>query len=142
MPAIAPDPERIRAFLAQAEDGPIVMINLLRYRDQAAYPADFAAAPCTGTEAYGRYSEAVQPLLAKVGGRPIWIGLVRESLIAEPGEAWHNVMLVEYPSRQAFIEMTSSPEYLAIAPHRTAALEDSRLIATSGTLLPAPVEAR
>lgn len=136
MAAIHPDPERLRAFLAEPEDGPIVMINLLRYRERAAYPDGFQAAPCSGAEAYGRYSEAVQPLLTRAGGRPIWIGQVRDTLIAEPGEAWDNAILVQYPSRKAFIEMASSPDYLAIAPHRSAALADSRLIATSGTALP------
>jgi uncharacterized protein (DUF1330 family) len=141
MPAIEPDAERLRSFLDQPEDGPITMINLLRYRERADYPAGFAASPCTGAEAYGRYSEAVQPLLAGVGGRPLWLGLVRDVLIAEPGEHWDHAILVTYPSRKAFVTMASSPEYRAIAPHRTAALADSRLIATSGTLVPAPGEA-
>ncbi|NNL68297.1 MAG: DUF1330 domain-containing protein [Myxococcales bacterium] len=138
MGAIEPDPERFSAFLAGPEDGPIVMINLLRFREQAEYPAGFAATPCTGPEAYGRYSEAVQPLLAGVGGRPIWVGLVRETLIAAGDESWHQAFLVEYPSRKAFLDMVSSPDYQAIAPHRTAALADSRLIASSGAVLPPP----
>ncbi len=138
MAVIEPDTEALGRFLAEPEDGPIVMINLLRYREEAAYEEGFAAAPCTGAEAYGRYSEGVTPLLGRAGARPIWIGLVRSALIAEAGEEWDNAILVEYPSRKAFVEMVSSPEYQAIAPHRTAALADSRLIATSGTLVPAP----
>ena len=138
MAAIEPDAGALQAFLAEAEDGPIVMINLLRFREQAAYASGFDASPCTGAEAYGRYGEAVQSLVAGVGGRLVWIGLVRQTLIAEPEEAWDQAVLVEYPSRKAFVEMVSSPAYRAIAPHRTAALADSRLIATSGTLLPEP----
>ena len=138
MGAIQPSEQQLQAFLAGADDGPIVMINLLRYREQAEYPEGSSEAPCTGAEAYGRYSDAVMPLLAGAGGRPIWIGLARNTLIAPEGEAWDNAILVEYPTRKAFIDMTSSPEYQAVAHHRTAALADSRLIATSGTLVPPP----
>lgn len=136
MAAIEPDPKRLSAFLAGPEDGPIVMINLLRFRERADYPADFAAPACTGPEAYGRYSEGVQPLLAKAGGRPLWFGLVRGTVIAPGDESWDQAILVEYPSRKAFLDMVGSPAYQAIAPHRTAALADSRLIATSGALVP------
>jgi len=136
--AIEPRPEQLAAFAAGPEDGPIVMLNLLRYREHARYPEGFAAAPCTGREAYGRYSEAVLPLLAAVGGRPVWIGLVRDALIAPVGEAWDDAILVQYPSRRAFLEMVAKPAYQAAMPHRSAALADSRLIATSGTFLPEP----
>ena len=138
MGAIEPNPEQLKAFVAEPDDGPIVMINLLRYREQADYAADSGETPCTGEEAYGRYSAAVTPLLVGVGGRPIWMGLARHTMIAPEGERWDNAILVEYPSREAFITMTSSPEYQAIAHHRRAALADSRLIATSGTLVPPP----
>ena len=138
MSAIHPNEAQLQAFLAEAEDGPIVMINLLRYREQADYEAGAAEAPCTGQEAYGRYSDGVMPLLAKHGGRPIWMGLARTTLIAPEGETWDNAILVEYPTRKAFIEMTTSPEYQAIGHHRTAALADSRLIATSGVFVPPP----
>jgi uncharacterized protein (DUF1330 family) len=136
--AIHPSEAQLQAFLAEPEDGPIVMINLLRWRERAAYAEGSGDPPCTGQEAYGRYSDAVMPLLAKVGGRPVWIGLVRNTVIAPEGEAWDQAILVEYPSRQAFIEMTTSEAYQAAARHRSAALADSRLIATSGTLVPPP----
>ena len=80
------------------------------------------------------------PLLAAVGGRLVWIGLGRATLIAPEGEAWDQAILVEYPSRTAFVEMTTSEAYQAISRHRSAALADSRLIATSGTLVPAPAD--
>jgi len=135
--AIHPSEPQLQAFLAQPDDGPIVMINLLRWRDRAEYPDGAGETPCSGQEAYGRYSDAVAPLLAEVGGRPIWIGLARTTLIAPEGEAWDNAILVEYPSRKAFLDMTTSEAYRAVAHHRRAALADSRLIVTSGTLVPA-----
>lgn len=139
MKSIEPAPERIEQFLRDApNDKPIVMINLLRYRDQAAYASDADAEPCSGREAYQRYGTAVMPLIVKAGARPTWMGTVACTVIAPDGESWDDAVLVEYPTREAFVEMTSSPEYQAIAFHRTAALEDSRLIATTSGMEPFP----
>jgi uncharacterized protein (DUF1330 family) len=107
------------------------MINLLRYRERAAYPEGFEAEPCSGREAYLRYGAEAARRIASVGGRMLWMGSVRATVIAPESEEWDDAVLVEYPSRKAFFEMVSQPEYQAVAPHRTAALEDSRLIATT-----------
>jgi uncharacterized protein (DUF1330 family) len=138
MGSIEPDGARLRAFAAAQDSGPLTMINLLRYRERAAYPEGFDAPPCSGREAYGRYGEAVREHLAAVGGRAVWLGAVRETLIAPEGEAWDDAILVEYPSRKAFLEMVGRPGYQRDAVHRTAALADSRLIATHGTFVPDP----
>ena len=123
------DPKEMEALARDAQsDTPIVMINLLRYREQAEYPADFEAAACTGGEAYGRYGALVMPLIRNYGGRPIWMGKVTDALIAPQGEAWDDAVLVQYPSRRRFLDMILSVEYQAAKPHRTAGLEDSRLI--------------
>ena len=53
-------------------------------------------------------------------------------MIAPEAEAWDDAVLVEYPSRAAFLKMLSEPTYQAAVPHRSAALMDSRLIATHG----------
>ncbi len=131
MASIDPTPEQLQQFLGEANDGePIVMINLLRYHEQAQYPTDAGAEPCSGREAYQRYGEGAGPLIAKAGARPIWMGTALGTVIAPEGEAWDDAILAEYPSGQAFIDMVSSPDYQAISFHRTAALADSRLIAT------------
>jgi len=106
------------------------MLNLLRYRDAARYPTGFEAEPCTGREAYQRYGAVAGQLIVAAGGRIVWAGQVAATVIAPGDEAWDDAILVEYPSREAFVKMVSSPEYLAVAPHRSAALLDSRLIAT------------
>jgi len=132
MAAVEPRPEQMQAFLGSTEAGrPIVMINLLRYREQADYPEGTDAEPCSGREAYQRYGAGVAPLLGKAGARAIWMGKVASTVIAPDGESWDDAILVEYPQREAFIEMTSSADYQALAFHRTAALADSRLIATT-----------
>lgn len=135
-------PENERAFYESAqailagvpEETPVVMINLLRYRERAAYPSGSQFEPCSGREAYRRYGQVSIQLITAVGGRMIWQGSPKAVLVGAPGEQWHKALLVQYPSKRAFLEMVSRPDYQAVAVHRTAALEDSRLIAT----VPAP----
>lgn len=135
MASIEPDAERLEAFLQGLdEEGPIVMVNLLRYRERAAYPDGFEAEPCSGREAYQRYSEVALRTVSEVGGDLVYLGQVAVSVIAPPGEEWDDVALVRYPSRRAFFEMISRADYQAGAVHRSAALADSRLIATRALL--------
>jgi uncharacterized protein (DUF1330 family) len=129
---VEPDLRRIQDFLAGGDpDAPIVMINLLRYREQAAYPDGSDAAPCSGREAYQRYGAEAAKHIAAVGGRILWMGAAGPTLIGPADETWDDAVLVEYPARKAFLEMVARPEYQACAVHRTAALEDSRLIGTT-----------
>lgn len=131
MGSLLPDPKRFEAFGADlADDAPIVMINLLRYREQAEYPGDRDEEPCSGREAYVRYGAVAARTITKVGGRVLWAGRVAGALIAPADEEWDDAILVEYPSREAFLGMLALPEYQAGAHHRTAALLDSRLVAT------------
>ncbi len=132
MPAIDPTPESFSALFAKVPaDTPVTMLNLLRFRERAEYAAAAAQPERSGRAAYGEYSRAVSPLLAGVGGRVVWGGKGRHALIAPADERWDEILLVEYPSTAAFAAMVTSPEYKAIVFHRTAALEDSRLVATT-----------
>ncbi len=129
--------ERLTAYRESADTGrPVVMINLLRFRERAVYPEGSPAEDATGLQAYARYGAIALPLVGAYGGRVVLSGGADFAVIAPPGEEWDRVILVEYPTKQAFVDMISSAEYQAGAHHRTAALADSRLIAT--TLVPAP----
>jgi uncharacterized protein (DUF1330 family) len=120
-----------RASLAGlADDTPIVMINLLLFRERAAYAEGAGVEACSGREAYRRYGNAAFEFITGVGGQVIWQGNARALVIGPPTERWDKALLVRYPSKQAFLEMVGNPGYKAIVFHRTAALEDSRLIAT------------
>ncbi len=136
MGTVNPTLDQIDAFeRGTPDDAPIVMLNLLRFRDRADY-GDGSGGEISGREAYDRYSKAVMPLLFEVGGLPLWMGKARASVIAPDGESWDEVVLVHYPSRRAFLRMIKSPAYQAIFHHRTAALADSRLVETRATALP------
>lgn len=117
------------------DEAPIVMVNLLRFRDVADYGPS-GARGVSGRKAYAEYSRGVLPLLLEVGGLPLWRGEARASLIAPEGERWDEVLLVHYPSRRAFLRMVSSRAYAEVMPHRSAALEDSRLVETRVARLP------
>jgi uncharacterized protein (DUF1330 family) len=131
MNSIAPLPEQMKAFAeCIGSDTPIVMINLLKYRDKAEYPADSGFAPCSGREAYQRYSAAAGPIIEKLGGGLQWMAEVKCVVIGPLSESWDEALLVRYPSRKAFMDMIAMPDYQKAAIHRTAALKDSRLMAT------------
>jgi uncharacterized protein (DUF1330 family) len=137
MGSIEPSEAQMHELATQVPaEGPVVMINLLRYREQAAYPEGFDAEPCSGLEAYGRYGNVAMQTIASVGGRIVWAGVPLSTVIGPEAERWDAAVLVEYPSRDAFLEMLAQPKYQAAAPHRTAALSDSRVIATRPQGLP------
>jgi uncharacterized protein (DUF1330 family) len=131
MPSVEPTAAQMKSLQQDADrPGPIVMINLLRYRAQADYPTGVDAAACSGREAYQRYGAVALRKVASVGGKLIWAGSVANAVIAPEGEQWDDAILVHYPSRRAFLEMLSEAEYQAATVHRSAALADSRLLLT------------
>ena len=132
MPSINPNREDLQAFAERMPgDTPILMLNLLRFNDRATYDADGLHAPCSGREAYARYSRTALGKVKGVGGEVQVMADVHLALIAPKEEQWDLLLLVRYPSSAAFLSMLSDPEYQAATVHRSAALADSRLIATT-----------
>ena len=119
--AVFPTPEQLSSFFSGVEDGPFVMVNLLRFKPHAEY-ADGNDADLTGREAYARYGAAVQACVAAVGGHTIYAGAVSELMLGEMDEPWDMIALAQYPSRAAMMTMVQSPEYHAIEKHRLAGL--------------------
>ncbi|MFV8570719.1 DUF1330 domain-containing protein [Marinobacter sp. SBS5] len=120
--------EELKKVLQETpKDQPVVMLNLLRFRDRANYQDESEA--CSGRDAYKRYMKEAAACVKAVGAEVIWSGRSVGSLIAPPDEAWDQVLLVRYPSTDAFLAMIESPDYKGVLKHRTAALEDSRLVA-------------
>lgn len=128
---IQPTPEQIDAFRRDAGDRPVVMLNLLRFRDTADYsgsPELAPAEPTSGASAYRCYEERVAPLLSAFGGELVFAGHAAPPLIGPADDDWDVVLLVRYPDADTFLRLTSDADYLAVVGHRTAALADSRLI--------------
>jgi len=119
--AVYPGPAQIQAFFGQPEDGPFVMVNLLKFKPKAEY-ADGSNAHLTGAEAYAIYGDGVSKLVESIGGKIRFSGRVTDLMIGEVEELWDMVALAEYPSLKAFQEMATSPGMHAIEHHRTAGL--------------------
>ena len=108
---LTPDPVKIAALRGLPLEGPVVMLNLLKFR------------PNGGAEEYARYSRLARPFLEKAGASLRYMGGVATTLIG--GEEWDEAVLVEYPSKEAFLEMDEDPDYPRDV--RRNAIENSRL---------------
>jgi len=114
-------PREINAALIASlpDTGPVVMVNMLRLRDRAAYK---------------RYSELTMPLIKARGGTVLWAGNGEAVAFGDAAaDRWDYVVLVRYPSRAAFLDMMGSPEYAAANVHREQAVDKHVILATAET---------
>jgi uncharacterized protein (DUF1330 family) len=119
---ITPNAEQFKALAASAANdaGPVVMLNLLKFKGGG------------GAGEYGRYGETAKSMVERLGGRVLYVGRCDQVLIGdEAANDWDAIAVVEYPSRQAFIDMVSKPEYREAHGHREGGLARTVLIATA-----------
>ena len=109
--------DKLEAVANLTHEGPIVMVNLLRFKGEA------------GRASFEKYIELTRPLSEKVGIQVRYVGAGLMSVIGP--EHWDLVALAEYPSRAALLSFVRHPEYQALAHYRNDGLEDSRLILTA-----------
>ncbi|MBX3593208.1 DUF1330 domain-containing protein [Sphingomonas sp.] len=127
---VDPTREQFDAFKALPRDRPILMINLVRYRERAAYPDGhpYAVEDLSGADAYRRYSKESGPIFARVGGTILWSGRPEVVLTGPTHERWDAAFIARYPHAGAFLEMVTDPAYRAAVVNRQAAVLTSRLI--------------
>jgi uncharacterized protein (DUF1330 family) len=125
MQHINPTREAFDDFKALPRDTPILMLNLIRLREHAAYED---GEQCSGAEAYRRYGELSGPIFRQLGGSILWRGQQECMLTGPADKHWDIGFVARYPDAAAFLSMVTNPAYQAIVHHRTAAVEDSRLI--------------
>ena len=126
---IGPTKEQIQALLDSDLEAPVVMLNLLKFAERAGDDLGAGDGAQSGRDSYTRYGDRVRSILEQTGARILWQGRADSVVIGGDGDDWDAVILVEYPWRKAFIDMTSSPQYEEVSKDRTAGLADSRLIA-------------
>jgi uncharacterized protein (DUF1330 family) len=116
--AVDPRGADLKRYLAEDPGGPVVMLNLLRYKADG------------GRERYQRYVEHFRRTAAPYGAEVVYVGEGSTPVVAETGQSWDAVLLVRYPSRQAFSDMIRDPEYQKGTHLRTESLEEAVLQAT------------
>ena len=128
--SIDPTRPQFDAFKALPRDRPIHMLNLIRLRPLADYPADHPdhGQGLTGLDAYRAYGRTSAEIFARLGGRQVWAGRPEAVLTGPEGEHWDLAFIAEYPNAGAFLAMVTDPEYREYVKHRAAAVDDSRLI--------------
>jgi uncharacterized protein (DUF1330 family) len=125
---IGPTNEQIQALVDSELDTPVVMLNLLKFAERTGGDGSEAKGG-SGHESYARYGDRVRSMLEETGARVLFQGRADSVVIGGDADDWDAVILVEYPSRKAFLEMTSSKQYREVSKDRSAGLADSRLIA-------------
>lgn len=134
--SIDPTADQVRALRDHGPEGPIVMVNLLKFRDRAAYPDGSAAEPCTGAQAYARYQHAFAVTAGAISqATVIYEGPVSQVFIGDPASReadWDKVLIVRYPTRQHFLAMMANAEYRQALVHRRAGLERTVLLQCGG----------
>ena len=128
---VYPNKEQMKGFMEPVSEGPICMVNLLKFKDKAAYE-DGRDTDLSGREAYALYEEGVKKLLQEIGGGIGFEGDVARLALGEVEELWDVVALAVWPSRGAMFEVMQSPEMQAISVHRSAGLAGQINIETTG----------
>jgi len=128
---VYPNKEQIKGFLEPVSEGPICMVNLLKFKEKAEYE-DGRDTDLTGREAYALYEEGVKKLLQEIGGGVGFEGDVERLALGEVEELWDVVALAVWPSRGVMFDVMQSPDMQAISVHRSAGLAGQLNLETTG----------
>jgi uncharacterized protein (DUF1330 family) len=131
-----PEPDQLVSYaapIADGTDGPVVMLNLNKYREVAAYADGRETGGRSGREVYLDYGVVAQQALAAVGAKILWATEATAPLIGCDHDAYDEVLAIWYPSRASFVELTNFPGYQDALVHREAALAWSSLIPCVGS---------
>ncbi|MEL6568999.1 MAG: DUF1330 domain-containing protein [Pseudomonadota bacterium] len=115
------DQNQIAQMMQPGPDGPVFMVNLLKFKEKAAY-ADGRETDLTGREAYEIYGTGVAELIPQFGGRVFFMADVTFLSLGQVEELWDEVAIAAYPNRRALLKMSQSDAWRALAVHREAGL--------------------
>ena len=127
---VVPNAEQMEGFTKSGPEGPIYMVNLLKFKEKAIYE-DGRQTELSGREAYGLYAQRVSQLLEDVGGKIEFNGQVERLMLGEVEELWDSVAIAMYPSRAAMLEMMMTDGMQEISAHRAAGLKGQLNIETT-----------
>jgi hypothetical protein len=112
------------ASVGPDDDGPVWMVNLMRYREQAVY-ADGRPSDLSGREADDRYAPFGP--FRTVGAELVFLSDVASQLVGDDQE-WDRIAVVRYPTRRAFLEMQELPDYVDLHAHKDAGMASTFVI--------------
>ena len=115
------DPSRVQEMMEKGPDGPVFMVNLLKFKDKAEYE-DGRETELSGREAYGLYGAAVAGILPDYGGRLFYVSDVTFLALGQVEELWDEIAIAAYPDRAALLKMSMSDAWREASVHRTAGL--------------------
>tara|TARA_B110000967_G_C18395477_1_gene321983 strand:+ start:35 stop:484 length:450 start_codon:yes stop_codon:yes gene_type:complete len=115
------EPGQVEKMMEPGPDGPIVMVNLLKFKPKAVYK-DGRQSALTGRAAYDLYGKAVTQYIQNFGGRVLFGGDVTHLTLGVVDELWDEVALAEYPNRAAMVAMSRSEDFKTMSEHREAGL--------------------
>ena len=124
---IDPTGADLKRLLADDPGGPVVMLNLLKFKDGE-------------RSGYEEYARRILPFLDEIGATLVYVGDCSTLLVGDDSHDWDAVLLVRYPSRQTFTSMVGNRRYQEITELRTEALEDAVLQATTPWPTPEPIK--
>jgi len=124
---LLPTGEDVTNVVASYPDSPVVMINMLRYKDRATGLDE----DISGAEAYRRYGEGVEAVVEENGGRLLWLGSIDAHVVGASEPTFQEIALVEYPTGEAFLQTAISPRTTELLVFREAGLEGQWLIAST-----------
>jgi len=126
-------PERVKAMMEPGPNGPIYMVNLLKFKDEAEYE-DGRATDLSGRQAYQLYGQAVSSLIADYGGEISFVADVTFLSLGQVEDLWDEVAIAKYPNRAALLAMSTSDAWREASVHRSAGLAGQLNIETVAQL--------
>lgn len=113
--------EQLKAFSLLPAGKPVVMMNLLKFKDTVAETG------LSGAESYKEYMKAAMPFFQKANAEILYLGKPQRTLIGPEVEVlWDKILLIKYKTPVDFLKMITAKGYPAHL--RDQSLEDSRLI--------------
>ena len=126
-------PERVKAMMEPGPNGPIYMVNLLKFKDEAEYE-DGRATDLSGRQAYQLYGQAVSSLIADYGGEISFVADVTFLSLGQVEDLWDEVAMAKYPNRAALLAMSTSDAWREASVHRSAGLAGQLNIESVGAI--------
>lgn len=118
---IGPTAGQWKRIAEASDEGPIIVTNLIKLRDVAAYPDGHPDTGSSGLAALLRYGAGSEPRIESVGGRVLGSGAMAGIVVGDE-EDWDVMIVVRFPSRGAYVRLFQDADYRAVYHHRRAAI--------------------